>query len=99
MLRVCGRCVLSAVIIGACRRAPELGPPERAAIAVLLLLLQRDAAYPTRPMPSGRRDSINEHLQNHRRHPVDANSRLKADEQDSRDRSAPASCRMAAAAC
>jgi len=43
MLRVCGRYVLTTVIIGACRRAPRLGPPERAAIAVLLLLLERDA--------------------------------------------------------
>jgi len=38
MLRVCGRRILSGVIIEACWRAPRLRPPELVATAVLLLL-------------------------------------------------------------
>jgi hypothetical protein len=38
MLRVCGRRILTGVIVGACWRAPRLPPPEHVAIAMLLLL-------------------------------------------------------------
>jgi hypothetical protein len=42
-------------------RAQVAAAPEHVAIAVLLLL-ERDAAFPPRSTGSGRRDSINEHL-------------------------------------